>query len=52
MLSELGDPRNAFNLSFDLARGPLTVGYSPTTAQSSIYNVRGRFFFAGAKYKF
>ena len=130
VLSELGDPRNAFNLSFDLARGPLTVGYelryigkmaldaaenylsvqdrspqnadfadrlrypsviyhdvragydftdalnayvgidnvankepplgligstsatSPTTAQSSIYNVRGRFFFAGAKYKF
>ncbi len=130
VLSELGDPRNAFNLNFDLARGPLTVGYelryigpmaldaaenyltvqdrgpqnadfadrlqypsviyhdvragydftdalngyvgvdnvtnkepplglvgstsatSPTTAQSSIYNVRGRFFFAGAKYKF
>jgi outer membrane receptor protein involved in Fe transport len=130
VLSELGDPRNAFNLSFDLARGPLTAGYelryigkmaldaaenyltlqdrapqnadfadrlrypsviyhdvragydftgalnayvgidnvtnkdpplgligstsatSPTTAQSSIYNVRGRFFFAGARYKF
>src|SRR6185369_5776159 len=27
VLSELGDPRNAFNLNFDLARGPLTVGY-------------------------
>jgi outer membrane receptor protein involved in Fe transport len=130
ILSELGDPRNAFNLNFDLARGPLTLGYelrylgpmaldsaenyltvqgrapqnadfanrlqypsviyhdvragydftnalnayvgidnvankepplglvgstsatSPTTAQSSIYNVRGRFFFAGARYKF
>jgi outer membrane receptor protein involved in Fe transport len=130
VLSELGDPRNAFNLNFDLARGPVTIGYelrfigpmaldaaenylavqdrapqnadfadrlrypsvmyhdvraafdltqalnayigvdnltdkkpplgligstsgtSPTTAQSSIYNVRGRFFFAGAKYKF
>ncbi len=130
VLSELGDPRNAFNLNVDLARGPLTVGYelrylgkmaldaaenyltvqnrapqnadfadrlrypsviyhdvragydftnalnayvgidnvtnkdpplgligstsatSPTTAQSSIYNVRGRFFFAGARYKF
>ena len=130
VLSELGDPRNAFNLSFDLSRGPLTLGYelryiggmaldaaenyltvqdrppqnsdfanrfrypsvmyhdvragynftdslnayvgidnltnkepplgligstsatSPTTAQSAIYNVRGRFFFAGGKYKF
>ena len=130
VLSELGDPRNAFNLNFDLARGPLTLGYelryigkmaldaaenyltvqdrppqnadfadrlrypsviyhdvragydfttglnayvgidnltnkepplgligstsatSPTTAQSSIYNVRGRFFFVGGKYKF
>jgi outer membrane receptor protein involved in Fe transport len=130
VLSELGDPRNAFNLNLDLSRGPLTLGYelryigkmaldsaenyisvqgrspqnadfadrlkypsviyhdvragynftdalnayigidnvadkqpplgligstsgtSPTTAQSAIYNIRGRFFFAGAKYKF
>jgi len=29
-----------------------TSATSPTTAQSSIYNIRGRFFFAGARYKF
>jgi len=128
VLSELGDPKNAFNLNLDLKRGPLTLGYelryigrmvlnqaedtesvqgrSPQNADyanrccypsvvyhdirggydftealnayvgvdnvankdpplgligtansgtaqfSSIYNVRGRFYYAGAKYKF
>jgi outer membrane receptor protein involved in Fe transport len=130
VLSELGDPKSAFNLELDFKRGPLSLGYelryigkmalnfaedtetvqgrpaqngdyagrccypsviyhdiragydfttglnayvgidnvankdpplgligttgngTTFSAQSAIYNVRGRFFFAGAKYKF
>jgi outer membrane receptor protein involved in Fe transport len=123
ILSELGDPQDAFNWNFDLARGALTLGYelryigrmvlnqaedtltvqgrppqnadyadrccypsviyhnvragydfgsslnayfgidnvankqpplglTATTEGGGIYDVRGRFFFAGAKYKF